>query len=241
MLSRRRHAAAAALLSVAFLAVPPPRAEVAAETDAFGRYVRTVVVTQASVRQHRIWQPLRRNSWGYQSLNPTGDRTGDMYPAIAENALERRHPWAVWSRFNGQDYDLVWSRWRPGGWAIIERVESDLSFGDDLAPSVAFNTGGRPFLAWWRADGGPGQVFVSVFLVTRWSNPILLSDSGVDSRSPHLSVLSTGGMAVEFSTPTGRESRMISLDSTTTITDDLNPVGQVSVTRIAADTNAPGH
>ncbi len=235
MLSRRNLAAATALLLAAPLAAPAARAEVSAETDAFGRYVRTVVVTQASVRQHRIWKPVRRNYWGNQSLNPTGDRTGDMYPAIAENAIERRHPWAVWSRFNGRDYDLVWSRWRPGSWAIIDRVESEQPFGDDLAPSLAFNTSGRPFLAWWRDDGGAGEVFVSVFLLTRWSEPIRLSDPGIDSRSPRLTAMPSGQIAVQFMTPNGRESRAVALNGTTTITDDLNPVGQVSVTRIAQD------
>ena len=235
MLSRRSFAAAAALLLAASLGVPVARAEVAAETDAFGRYVRTVVVTQASVRQHRIWKTVRRNLWGFQVLNPGGDRTGDQYPAIAENPINRRHPWAVWSRFNGDDYDLVWSRWKPGGWSLIEQVGNDLVMGDDLAPSLAFNTGGRPFLAWWRDEGGTGSVYVSVFLVTRWSEPILLSDSGVDSRSPRVSVLPNNQVAVEFVTATGRESRMVGLNGTTTITDDLNPVGQVSVTRIAAD------
>src|SRR4029079_9017541 len=133
----------------------------------------------------------------------------DMYPAIVENAIERRHPWAVWSRFNGQDYDLVWSRWRPGGWVPIESSEGEPTYGDDLTPSLAFNTSGRPFVAWWRDDGGAGQVFVSVFLVTRWSDPIMLSDSGVDSRNPHLTVMPPGQMAVEFNTATGRESRVI--------------------------------
>lgn len=240
MLSRRSLAAAVALLLAAPLVAPAVRAEVSAETDSFGRYIRTVVMTQASVRQHRIWQTVRRNFWGHQPLNPNGDRTGDMYPAIAENGFERRHPWAVWSRFNGQDYDLVWSRWRPGGWSMIERVEPESPFGDDLAPSVAFNTSGRGFLAWWRDDGGAGEVYVSVFLVTRWSDPILLSDPGVDSRNPHLSVLALGQMAVEFVTPGGHESRMVSLNGTTTITDDLNPVGQVSVTRIS-ENGAAGH
>lgn len=237
MLSRRSLAAAAALLlsGVTPLAAPPARAEVSAQTDAFGRYLRTIVVTQASVRQHRIWQTVRRSYWRNQALNPNGDRTGDMYPAIAENAIERRHPWAVWSRFNGQDYDLVWSRWRPGGWAIIERVEGEPAFGDDLAPSITFNTAGRPFLAWWRDDGGAGEVFVSLFLVTRWSEPILLSDPGVDSRNPRLTVMPSGLVAVEFMTPFGPESRIVALNGTTTITDDLNPVGQVSVTRIAVD------
>ena len=89
MLSRRSLAAAAALLLTAPLAAPAIRAEVSAETDAFGRYVRTIVVTQASVRQHRIWQTVRRSIWGHQALNPNGDRTGDMYPAIAENVIER--------------------------------------------------------------------------------------------------------------------------------------------------------
>src|SRR5262249_40405978 len=72
------------------------RAEVSAELDAFGSYVRTVIVANASVRNPRIWSvsPYRT---GRIALNSRGDLAGDLYPAVAEDAAHQRWPWVVWS------------------------------------------------------------------------------------------------------------------------------------------------
>jgi hypothetical protein len=235
MSTRRSLAVAAVFLAAAGFVGPAARAEVSVETDAFGRYVRTVIMSQATVRQYRIWKIVRRNTWAHDPLNPEGDRTGDQYPALAENPANRRHPWAVWSRFRGGEYDLVWSQWRPGGWTAIAPVLEESGQGDDLAPSLVFVPGGRPYVSWWRDEEGQGRVYLSFFLVTRWSDPIPVSDAGVDSRQPRVSVLDSGDIEVAYRVPGGTERRVVSLNGGTTITDDLNPVGQVSVTRIAND------
>jgi len=122
-MSTRRSLAASVLVALAVVLVPAARAEVSVQTDAYGNYVRTTVLTQSTVRQLRIWNVVRRHVWGIYALNPDGDRSGDQYPAIAENPANRNHPWAVWSRFNGSDFDLVWSRWLPDGWSAIQRVD----------------------------------------------------------------------------------------------------------------------
>ena len=107
MSTHRRLAAAAAFLVGAACVAPAVRAEVAAQTDGFGRYVRTVVVSRATVRQTKIWDLVRRGgSWGHYALNPGGDRIGDQYPTVAENPGDRRRPWVVWSRFRDGEYDL---------------------------------------------------------------------------------------------------------------------------------------
>lgn len=234
MLTPRRLAAAAVLLLASTWLAPASRAEVSVQTDGFGRYVRTVVVSQATVRQYRIWKAPRRNSWTHHPLNPEGDRTGDQYPAIAENPANRRHPWAVWSRFRDGEFDLVWSQWRPGGWTPIAPLADVGGDGDDLGPSLVFDAGGRPYVAWWRDEGGEGRVYVSLFLVTRWSEPIPVSDFGIDSRQPRIFVRGGSDLEVEYRVPGGVERRMVSLNDGSTITDDINPVGQISVSRLAA-------
>jgi hypothetical protein len=233
MLTRRKLAAIVAVL-VTLLppVVPAARAEVSVETDAYGQYVRTIVLTQASIRQYRIWRVARRAYWGNFPLNPDGDRNGDLFPAVAENPVDGRHPWAVWSRFNGYDYDLAWSKWERGGWTPITWIGEEFEPGDDLAPTMGFHRGGRPYVAWWRDEGGVGRIYLSFFLVTRWLQPLAISDAWTDSRSPRMSILDDGSVRIAYRTPAGPEERVVSFLDPTTITDDLNPVSQMSVSRI---------
>jgi len=228
MFTRHSLVSAAALALAMFLA-PSSRAEVAAETDAYGNYVRTTVLTQSSVRHLRVWKVLRHHVAGVYALNPEGDRNGDLAPVIAENPVDGNLPWVVWSRFNGTDYDLAWSRWLPGAWTPIRRVDDLLAPGDDLGPRLVFDGTGRPLLTWWRDEDGVGRVYLSLFLVTRWMPPLLVSDPEVDSRNPRLGVQEDGSVRVEFDTPQGPETRVVLLALPATITDDLDPVGQASM------------
>ncbi len=222
-MSTRPSVVTTVILALAIILVPESRAEVAAETDAYGNYVRTTILAQSSVRQVRIWKAVRRHAFGVHALNPEGDRAGDQYPAIAENPASGNHPWAVWSRFNGADFDLVWSRWTSGEWSAIGVVEEAAAPGDDLGPQVVFDGGGRPYLAWWREDENGGRVFLSFFLVTHWMAPVAISDPGVDSRNPRLGVQADGSVVVEYDTPAGKEARVVSVFFPATITDDINP------------------
>ena len=227
---RRSWIAAFSVFLLAALFVPEARAEVAAETDAFGRYIRTSIFTQSSLRSVKIWRTVRRNMSGVHPLNPAGDRLGDLYPFVAENPRDGRLPVAVWSRFNGMDYDLVWSRWQAGHWTPVDWVSPGVE-GDDVQPFVTFDATGRPYVAWWRDENGIGKVYVSFFLATRWSDPILISDLGVDSRSPRINSLGGTQMRVDYQTGAMIESRILTYNGPTTITDDICPGNQVSVTR----------
>jgi len=225
------------LLLLALGTVSAARAEVAVETDAFGNYVRTSVYTQNALRQNRIWRIVRRNTAGVHPLNPTGDRQGDLYPFVAENLMNRRFPLAAWSRFNGLDYDIAWAKWTGTAWTTISWVGSGMDVGDDFQPYVSYDNTGRPYVAWWRDEDGAGSVYVSFFLVSRWSAPIRVSEAGIDSRTPRVFRDAGSAMRVEFRTPTGFESRIVALTGPLTITDDLNPIGNVSVTRTINRTN----
>lgn len=230
MLIRRSLSAAIVLLLFLGFALEA-RAEVAVETDAYGNYVRTTILANASVRQLRVWR-VRRHGWGVHPLNPDGDRNGDLWPTVGENPANRRYPWVIWSRFNGYNYDLAWARWKRGSWTPIQWVSDTTTPGDDLNPSLTFDMTGRPYTAWWRDEGGVGRIYMSFFLVTHWMPPLMLSDLGIDSRNPQIVVLSDGSLEVQYRTPTGNEVRLVSFNDSTTITDDLNPVGSLSVARI---------
>lgn len=220
----------AAVLAAAAAIAFPALAEVSAETDPTGNYLRTIVSTNSSLRNLRIWTvtKIRPN---YYPLNPQGDLNGDLWPLIAENPVDGRRPFVVWSRFTGSQFDLGWSRWTASGWTPIQWVEPAPAVpGDDLDPSVAFSGEGRPHLVWWRNENGVGRVYLSLFLVTRWMSAFPVSDAGIDSYDPVVTVLADGKIRVEYTTAAGRVVRLIAFTRPDTITDDVTPMDRFTIT-----------
>lgn len=216
--------AAAAALAATLLGPVPARAEVGVETDPMGNYLRTVVYASTSRRQVRVWAVQRVRPLSFP-LNRHGDVLRDSWPTIVENPATSRWPWVFWSRPKGDDRDLVFSRWLGSGWSDVAWVEPALGAGDDLDPSAGFDASGKPYLAWWRDERGTGRVYLTWFASGRWSGALLLSDPGVDSRYPVLTVLADGTVRVDFQTPQGPATVFVSFPKPLTITDDLAPVG----------------
>ncbi len=224
-MNKRPSIAAVASLAVGLAALGTVRAEVSAETDLFGNYLRTTVYSNASTKNVRVWTVLRFRRLVHP-LNTQGDLLRDSWPTIAENPADHRWPWVIWSRFNGSDHDLVWSRWLGNGWSRIGWVESQPAPGDDLDPSLSFDVNGRPHMVWWRNEGGIGRVYLSRFQGTEWMAALPVSDASVDSRYPTVTVLSDGTIQVDYETPQGHATALLVLEeSPWTITDDLDPVG----------------
>jgi hypothetical protein len=211
------------------LAACPARAEVSSETDAAGTYLRTAVFTNASVRNLRIWAVTRAKT-GFWPLNAAGDLTGDLLPYIAENPVNQRWPWVVWSHYNGADFDLVWSTWTGARWSAIAPVEYDGDTGDALDPRVAFDVTGRPHLVWDASNGGPRRVYLSIYLATRWMAPFLVSDLGEDGSAPSVTVQQDGTIQVTYDTPRGAVTKTIRFLHPATITDDITPFNSLTVT-----------
>lgn len=205
------------------------RAEVRAITDRNGNYEMTRVLT-LHVENHRtvehrmpgVWSPIGRST-GPQTLNPNGDRLGDLWPTIAEPRVGPRFPWVFWSRLNGAQYDLVWSRWSRPGWGPTAWLGEGLR-GDDLDPDVVFDTAGRPYVAWWTDDNGHGTVYVSIFLGSRWMPPLRVSEEKVDASYPRLRI-EPDGLSIVYRTPTGRVEHKMQLNHPASITDDIDPLG----------------
>lgn len=230
--------ALALLVAALVLTQMPARAEVAAETDIEGRYVRTVVFSNASVRNLKIWS-VQREKIGYYPLNPSGDDNGDLWPLIADQPVGEFKPWVVWSRFNGADFDLAWSTFRKGSWRDVTWVEdAPSSLGDDLDPAIAFDGEGRPHLVWWRNEGGTGRVYLSLFLVSRWMPAFLVSDQTVDSVQPDIEVRPDGTIEISYDTPAGRITRVVKFARPATITDDVTPFGRMTVTHESSSSDS---
>jgi hypothetical protein len=205
----------------------PVRAEVAAETNVFGAYVRTVIHTGSS--QHpQIWG-MTRMRIGLTPLNPRGDVSGDLLPVVIENPAQQRWPWAVWSRFNGHDYDLVWSRWLGKAWSPVAPVEAGPSPFDAVDPAVAFSPSGRAYLVWANQDDTSSGVYLSIFLATCWSEPVRVSDPDQEAINPSI-LVGDGRIQVVYDTPKGKVTKFVAFAEPATVTDDTIPLGPSGAT-----------
>lgn len=225
MRTRRSILAAVLLVLAAAGFAAEARAEISVETDYAGDYVRTQLVTSATVRGLRIWSVERTRS-SANALNPTGDQNGDLWPTILENPFDSNRPWVVWSRYRNVGYDLVWSRWRSTGWTEPTAVEPRTGDdgGDDLDARMAFGSGGQLYLTWWRDEGGTGRVYFSFFADGEWTREVPISDAGIDSRYPRIAALPDGSIPIQFDTPGGVVIRFVYVPVTDSIQDDIDPI-----------------
>ncbi len=204
---------------------PAARAEVSAQVDWEGNYLRMVLQTNGSAKNLRIWS-VQRLASDRVPLNPLGDLNGDLWPEIEENPRDRNHPWVVWSRFDGEEYDLAWSRWQARAWTPTEWVlPQSAGVGDDLDPDVVFDSTGRPFMVWWRDEEAGGRVYLTLFLETRWMTAWPVSDAGQDSRYPKITLESDNRIRVDYLTPDGPVTRWVVFSRPDSITDNLDPFG----------------
>jgi hypothetical protein len=210
------------------------RAEVSARTDRRGNYVTTQVIPVGLGGDRHIWSIRRAGLRLNSALNPAGDAYGDLWPTIAESPSAPYHPLVVWSRFNGIDYDLAWSRWSEQGWEPVRWLADFTMPGDDLDADLAFGPGGRPYMVWWSESDAPARVFLSFYIAERWIAPIAISDAEVDSRYPTVEVEDAGLLKVLYETPEGTVTRFVAFGNPDTITDDINPQSCVYVNMSSA-------
>ena len=182
-------------------ALAPVKAEVSVVTDSQGRYVRTLVVSEAKDGKRLYWSATRRGIDSRFLLNPSGDRMGDGAPVTGEQPGSRQ-PWVVWSAADGRDREIAFATWSNGRWQGPALLESSDNAYDDLNPRLAFDSKGQPVVAWWRNEAIP-RIYLSTFRQGTWSTPLPISDASIPSRFPSLRI--QGNLAVlTFSTPKGQ-------------------------------------
>jgi hypothetical protein len=232
----RRGGIAVALCSIVVGLAPQVAAEVRAIKNRDGAYEMTRVLThdakssRSGVRTGTdmrgvVWSRMGRGA-GPHTLNPEGDRRGDLWPTIADNSVAPHHPWAVWSRVNGTGYDLAWSRWTDAGWQPVDWVSSDGTGADDLDAHLDFDDEGRPCMVWWGKQGDQGTVYFSLFLQNRWMAPYRVSRTGVDARHPTVEAIDVKRFRVRYHTSAGTVEQSLLFDRPVTITDDINPLNR---------------
>jgi hypothetical protein len=221
------------------------RAEVSVRTDRDGRYVTTQIdVDKGTPRESgSVWSHRGLAGRDSDVLNPDGDRNGDLWPVVIESPRPPFHPWAVWSRFEGSGYRLVWSVWTPDGWQQASPV-SLKGLGNDLDPDLAFDREGRPVVVWTHEEGESTLVLMSVFHKKGFMPPVLVSRVTENGQYPEIVSASREAVQVEYVTSAGTVQRTISFSEPGTITDDINPLGydadDGSIPIFTGSTNAPG-
>lgn len=96
------------------------------------------------------WGRVRQDAALGLFLQPDADQAFNGPMDFAVNPSTSR-PEVVWSRFDGNDFEIVLSRWDGIAWSDPEPL-TDNSV-DDLDPAIAFTHTGSALVSWWREEG----------------------------------------------------------------------------------------
>jgi len=209
----------AGLLLVLFAA--PLCAEVSVVTDARGRYLKTLFLTESRGVRRVIWGQVRGGADPSTLLNLRGDRMGDSRPVMAEQPGTRQ-PWVIWSAGDGHDREIAFATWSGGHWQgpqFLERADNPY---DDLDPRLAFDAAGNPLVVWWRREPIP-RIYLSLLLNGAWMPPYPVSDAAVPSRHPSLRMSGTQAV-VSFRTPQGQTVLFLNLQTLVMLPDGNGPL-----------------
>ncbi len=97
----------------------------------------------------------------------------------------------VWSRFDGQDDEVVAARFADGSWGPVVALDADNAV-PDITPALVAVPGGA-LAAWSRYDGHDYRVVLSRFDGEKWSVPAWAGPAG--STSPQLTRSEPDGVA----------------------------------------------
>ncbi len=100
-----------------------------------------------------------------------GSQTGLVTAALADGSLL-----LVWSAFDGNDDDILWSRGLGSRWSSARRVTQNNTVPDVTPALIA--SGDGALLSWSRLVNGEYQVMLARFDGTQWSQPAALGPRG---------------------------------------------------------------
>ncbi len=154
-----------------------------------GRVIK--VLTLGGVRadgSQLVWSQVRSGVPLHHMLNPLGDTLQDLAPTIRTHPASGS-PWVVWPARHANITRIVVSRWDGTGWSPRQPVVADPGpfYVDEVNPDLVFDAAGQPFLVWER-EGSIGSIQFSTLSDGGWTRPLRLSEEGVDSRFPAISV-----------------------------------------------------
>ncbi|MCP4664604.1 MAG: hypothetical protein GY856_55180 [bacterium] len=96
--------------------------------------------------------------------------------ALSATVLNDGSQLLVWAAYDGEDDEIMWSRWSGDAWSAPARVGSDNQV-PDITPHLVATPGGA-LLAWSRYDGNDYRVTLAGFDGSSWSEPRTVGPKG---------------------------------------------------------------
>ena len=138
--------------------------------------------------------------------------------ALSGATLADRSQLLVWSRFDGHDDEIVYSRRTGGRWSAALPLAADNAV-PDITPAVVAVPGGA-LATWSRYDGHDYRVVISRFDGREWSAPAWAGPAGTTyptllrAGRPNLAAQSTGAAAwLTYATSSLRGWTVVELDA----------------------------
>lgn len=148
-------------------------------------------------------------SLGVRYAEWLGDRWGESETVAAPGpgsqlaatgvALDDGSVLVVWSAFDGEDDEILWSLRSEGEWSRAARIAEDNAV-PDITPAVALD-GDHPVAVWSRFDGRSYSLMGSRLTADGWSRPTPLAPTG--SLFPRLVDSPEGMMVLYRDVPAG--------------------------------------
>ncbi len=151
-----------------------------------------VIASRASGNAQRLWAQQWTDGVWQQPLDGPSARAYDHHPAAAVDP-DSNGIWIVWigESTNGGDASMLYaSRWTGRGWSAAEPLPRSL--GAPMAPSIAVDATGTPFVAWAASDGTDAEIWVSTRRDGRWSAPFPASRNQVPDITPSVAASASG-------------------------------------------------
>ncbi len=196
----------ACLVPIVVLGLPTPAtlAEVGA-SDA-GQRAAGVVLAREGEPETAVWRLVRPGASAL-ALNPEGEARGDVDPDVRLNPLTGR-PEAVWAWWDGNDFEIAWSRFDGLGWSSPVLLTDNQV--DDTAPRLAFSGAGDLGITWTRQSAPSRIWYVENDPAHGWSAEIAVSDGVLDASEPSIVWdVGTPRIAYHEETTAGGERRIL--------------------------------
>ena len=191
------------VLALLVLGTPPARSEVSIGEE--GPTSNFLYAAGGDDPTAYPWGRVRRHAASGLFLQPDADQALNGPMDFAINPSTHR-PEVVWSRFDGNDFEIALSRWDGTAWSDPEFLTDNTV--DDLDPAIAFTHTGSALVSWWREEGERQVWFLEKAEGTDWSEEDRVTVLPQTGSLPAVAA-SASGTRVAFQAPGGTGTEIV--------------------------------
>ena len=154
---------------------------------------------------------VRSATWNgerWEAPQTVAERAPGSQLALSSAVLADGSWLAVWSRFDGEDDEIYWSRHTVSGWSEATRLNAE-NHVPDITPSLVTSSGGA-LVAWSQFDGGDFRLRVARFDGRAWQEPATVGGPGW--LYPEVATGESGGTVVRVRQADPRQWAWLELD-----------------------------